>query len=47
MEEILKNKRVKKYLDKGYDYFTITESGKITAIVFWKEGEANKTIDFN
>lgn len=36
MKKILENERVKQLIAQGYEYFTITEGGKITAIHFYK-----------
>lgn len=44
MERYIKKQIFKSYLRRGYSYFTITESGRVTTLVLWKEGESNKTI---
>lgn len=36
MKNLLKKLKIKKLLNSGYDYFTITENGKVTAIHFYK-----------
>ena len=36
MKKLLRNIKIKLLLNSGYDYFTITENGKVTAIHFYK-----------
>ena len=36
MKKLLKNLKIKKLIKKGYESFTITENGKVTATVFYK-----------
>lgn len=36
MKKFLKELQMKKLIAQGYEYFTITENGKITAIHFYK-----------
>lgn len=36
MMKILKERKIKKLIAQGYEYFTITENGKVTAIHFYK-----------
>lgn len=45
MKAFIKEQLFKSYLRKGYNYFTITENGKISTVVLWKVGESNKTIN--
>ena len=36
MKEFIKNIRIKNLIRKGYEYFTITENGVVTAIHFYR-----------
>lgn len=36
MKKLLKKLKIKKLLNSGYEYFTITENGKVTAIHFYR-----------
>lgn len=36
MKNFITNLRIKNYKRKGYEYYTITENGVITAIHFYK-----------
>ena len=36
MKKLLRNLKIKKLLNSGYEYFTITENGKVVAIHFYK-----------
>ena len=36
MKKFIKNIRIKNLIRKGYEYFTITENGVVTAIHFYR-----------
>ena len=36
MKKILLKMKMKKLIKKGYEYYTITENGRITSIQFYK-----------
>lgn len=36
MKKLLKERKIKKLIAQGYNYFTITENGKVTAVHFYK-----------
>lgn len=36
MKKLFRDLKMKKLIKSGYEYFTITENGKVTAIHFYK-----------
>lgn len=36
MKEFFRNIRIKNLIRKGYEYYTITENGKVTSMIFYR-----------